>query len=104
MGEYYRTFSEGVAAHTGEQPQSKGGNKGEVEYTADIIKKVLDDPVNQYKGGPLGSGSFTHTDPTYHYISARYPGDAKDLAIGIAKEIRVARQRFVDEIVAGSIA
>lgn len=104
MGEYYRTFSEGVAAHTGEQPQSKGGNKGEVEYTADIVKKVLDDPVNQYKGGPLGSGSFTHTDPTYHYISARYPGDAKDLAIGIAKEIRVARQRFVDEIAAGSIA
>ncbi|RPB25631.1 hypothetical protein L211DRAFT_753140, partial [Terfezia boudieri ATCC MYA-4762] len=72
MGEYYRTY----------------------EFIADIrwqVKKVLDDPVNQYKGGPLGSGSFTHTDPTYHYISARYPGDAKDLAIGIAKEIRVAR-------------
>jgi len=46
--------------------------------------------------------SFTHTDPTYHYVSARFPGDAKDLAIGIAKEIRAARQRFVDEIAAGA--
>ncbi|KAF8430241.1 hypothetical protein EV426DRAFT_708393 [Tirmania nivea] len=101
MGEYYRTFSEGVAAHTGEQPQNEGEKKGEVEYTEDIVKKVLDDPESQYKRGPLGPGSFTHTDPTYHYISARFPGDAKDLAIGIAREIRAARQRFVDEVAAG---
>lgn len=101
MGEYYRTFSHGVAAHTGEQSPGEGEQKGEVEYTEDIVKKALDDPEKQYKRGPLGPGSFTHSDPTYHYVSARFPGDAMDLAIGIAKEIRAARQRFVDEVAAG---
>lgn len=101
MGEYYRTFSEGVAVHTGQQPQSEGDKKGEVEYTEDIVKKALDDPENQYKRGPLSPAPFTYADPTYHYVSARFPGDAKDLAIAIAKEIRAARQRFVDEVAAG---
>jgi len=43
MGEYYRTFSEGVAAHTGEQPQSEGDKKGEVEYTEDIVRNGKQD-------------------------------------------------------------
>jgi len=38
MGEYYRTFSDGVAAHSGGQSQSEGDEKGGVEYTEDIVR------------------------------------------------------------------
>jgi len=101
MGEQYKARSHTPTTKPGEHKEAGDGDKKEHEYTEDMVKRVMDNPEVQYKRGPLGPLSFTHPDPTYHYISARSTGDAKDLAIGIAKEIRTARQRFVDEVVAG---
>lgn len=45
---------------------------------------------SQYKsGGVLNVSPFTVTDPTYYYVSARFPGDAQvfgDAFVALLKE------------------
>ncbi|KAF8456137.1 hypothetical protein BDZ91DRAFT_852662 [Kalaharituber pfeilii] len=100
LGEYYRTFSQGVEAAY-ENGNDNGNGEKAAEWTEGIVRKALDNPETQFKRGPLGPGAFAHTDTNYHYVSARFPGDSRELSMGIAKQIRIARQRYVDEVAAG---
>jgi len=68
LGDYYRTYP---------------------EYTADEVQSVLSSPSQYKSGGFLNVSPFTVVDPTYFYVSARFPGDAEAFGqayVGLLKE------------------
>jgi putative intracellular protease/amidase len=69
-GQYYRTYD---------------------KWTWQGVVNALKDP-SQYKKGPMGPGAFAHTDPTYAYVSARWPADAELFAQKIIEEVQVAKK------------
>jgi len=56
LGDYYRTYT---------------------EYVADEVKNALADPKQYKSGGVLNMKPYVVVDPTYYYVSARFPGDAE---------------------------
>ncbi|PWW75925.1 class I glutamine amidotransferase-like protein [Tuber magnatum] len=54
------------------------------------VSKVLN-KKEQYKCGPLSQSPFAHVDPSYHYISARFPGDAWLFAEKVMEEVQQCR-------------
>ncbi|KAH7106407.1 class I glutamine amidotransferase-like protein [Auriculariales sp. MPI-PUGE-AT-0066] len=71
-GQYYRTYPE--------------------RWTYEDVQRTQKDPAAQYKRGPIGPSAFAHTDPTYAYVSARWPGDADLFAERLIEEVRNARK------------
>ena len=69
-GQYYRTYD---------------------KWTWQGVVGALKDP-SQYKKGPMGPGAFAHTDPTYAYVSARWPADAELFAQRIIEEVQTAKK------------
>ncbi|PUU84199.1 class I glutamine amidotransferase-like protein [Tuber borchii] len=62
---------------------------------ASDVSKVLD-KKEQYKCGPLSQSPFVHVDPNYHYISARFPGDAWLFAEKMIEEVHQCRNNTID--------
>ncbi|KAI5815804.1 class I glutamine amidotransferase-like protein [Pyronema omphalodes] len=59
----------------------------------DVSAVLLDshsDLYRQYIKGPINQKPFVHTDSNYHYVSARFPGDAELLAQTLISEARDA--------------
>jgi len=67
LGHYYRTYPG--------------------KWTHEDVVGAMEKP-EQYKRGPTSmSSSFVHVDPTYRYVSGRWPGDTEEFAQKIAEEV-----------------
>ncbi|RPA99599.1 hypothetical protein L873DRAFT_1827962 [Choiromyces venosus 120613-1] len=76
LGGYYKTY-------------------GASRSCASDVSKVLN-KKEQYKCGPLSQSPFAHVDPNYHYVSARFPGDAWLFAEKIMEEVQQCRNKMVN--------
>ncbi|KAH7396993.1 class I glutamine amidotransferase-like protein [Phaeosphaeria sp. MPI-PUGE-AT-0046c] len=62
LGDYYKTYGAGT------------------DNVATIVKASLADSTAQFKSSIDTTRPFVVVDETYHYLSARWPGDAEELA------------------------
>lgn len=62
LGDYYKTYGAGT------------------DNVATIVRATLDDSMNQFKNSIDTTRPFVVEDKRYRYISARWPGDAEEMA------------------------
>ncbi|KAG9014725.1 hypothetical protein FRB94_010572 [Tulasnella sp. JGI-2019a] len=72
LGTYYRTYP---------------------EYTASEVQSLLSSPAQYKSGGILNVKPFTMVDPTYYYVSSRFPGDAQAFGEAYVALLREAQGR-----------
>ena len=70
LGDYYKTYGAGTA------------------NVEDIVKKTLNNPETQWKSSSSMLAPFIVQDPTWNYISGRWPGDAPLLAEKIVEMVK----------------
>lgn len=62
LGDYYKTYGAGT------------------ENVATVVRAALDDGANQFRNSIDATRPFVVEDKRYRYISARWPGDAEEMA------------------------
>ncbi|KAF3939345.1 hypothetical protein ABW19_dt0205152 [Dactylella cylindrospora] len=83
--------------HVGTKLSSLYGLKGMFRTynmsTQDQVIKAIGNP-SLFHAGPPNLKPFTHSAPSHHYISSRYPFDAELTSLNVLEEIAIARREW----------